>query len=111
MEAERHDRNTALISHLPRFLPISLLAMANQSGDDLTLQLAAGGFRDSTRLATENPAMWTDVALTNPQHIIAAIHDLQHSLDDLAQTLALGDASAIHALLETAQQQWERRFG
>ena len=110
MDAERHDHITAIISHLPRFLPVALLDVAVDSGDALTMQLAAGGFRESTRKATDNIDMWTDVALTNAPQLIIAIHALQSHLDALAQTIATGDEATIRAALAEAQRRWEQRF-
>ena len=111
MDAERHDQNTAIISHLPRFLPIPLIALATKSGDDMTMQLAAGGFRAMTSGAAENPNMWTDVVLTNPDNLIAAIRGLQGHLDELVKTIEIGDESSIRSMMNDAQLQWEKRYG
>ena len=111
MDAERHDQNTAIISHLPRFLPIPLIALATKSGDDMTMQLAAGGFRAMTSGAAENPNMWTDVVLTNPDNLIAAIRGLQGHLDELVKTIETGDESSIRSMMNDAQLQWEKRYG
>ena len=111
LDAARHDQNVALISHLPRFLPIPLLALATNSGDEMAMRLAAGGFRDKTSGAADNPSMWTDVALTNSENLLAAIRGLQAQLDALAQTIASGDEAAIRAMMQEAQVRWQKRFG
>ncbi len=111
MDAADHDRVAAIISHLPRFLPIALLALADQDQDPMPFALAAGGFQESTRKATDNIEMWLDVALTNPAGITNAIAALQQALDTLAVTIASGDEGAIRATLTHAQQVWLTRFG
>ncbi len=111
MDAAAHDRVVAIISHLPRFLPIALLALADQDVDPMPFALAAGGFQESTRKVTDNIEMWLDVALTNPVGITNAIAALQQALENLASTIASGDADAIRGTLTHAQQIWLTHFG
>jgi prephenate dehydrogenase len=66
LDPARHDRIAATVSHLPQMLAITLMNLvANQSDPDPYLKLAAGGFRDMTRIASSPYAIWKDVFSTN----------------------------------------------
>jgi prephenate dehydrogenase len=111
MDAERHDRLVAITSHLPRLLPVSLLDIAVHDHDDMTMQLAAGGFQEGTRKAIDSPEMWVDIVMTNGDNIIQAIRSIEASLESLAAVIEKGDEASIRALLLQAAQQWEYSFG
>ena len=63
MGAETHDRLVASVSHLPHLVASTLVNMLR--GQDEALALAAGGFRDTTRVASGDPELWTDILLSN----------------------------------------------
>ena len=67
MQAERHDRLVAFVSHLPQVASTALMELAatEEAGEPEILLLAAGGFRDLTRLASSNPSLWSDILLAN----------------------------------------------
>jgi prephenate dehydrogenase len=67
MDAGLHDHIAAAISHLPQLLAVTLVEMAGElnSDDAPYLSLAAGGFRDMTRIASSPFAMWDDIYRTN----------------------------------------------
>jgi prephenate dehydrogenase len=75
LSVERHDRLVAMVSHLPQVASTALmgLAAAEEAGEPEILLLAAGGFRDLTRLAASNPHMWSDILLANRDAIVRAI--------------------------------------
>jgi prephenate dehydrogenase len=75
MEAERHDRLVAFVSHLPQVASTALMGLvATEEADEPDiLLLAAGGFRDLTRLASSNPGLWSEILLANDVQIAAAI--------------------------------------
>lgn len=75
MSPERHDRLVAFVSHLPQVASTALmsLAAAEEADEPEILLLAAGGFRDLTRLASSNPALWSDILLANREPIADAI--------------------------------------
>jgi len=110
LDAEHHDRLVAMISHLPRMLPLALLGTVQTMNDELAWTLAAGAFRESTNSATDNIPMWLDIMLTNSQGIVAAIHSLQDCLAQLAQCIESGDEVMVKALLEMAATEWQTRF-
>ncbi|HXF72711.1 MAG TPA: prephenate dehydrogenase/arogenate dehydrogenase family protein [Actinomycetota bacterium] len=75
MEAARHDRLVAFVSHLPQVASTALmgLAAAEEADEPQILLLAAGGFRDLTRLAASNPALWSSILLANREALAEAI--------------------------------------
>jgi prephenate dehydrogenase len=75
MSAARHDRLVAFVSHLPQIASTALMGLAatEEADEPDILLLAAGGFRDLTRLASSNPALWSQILLSNPEAIAEAI--------------------------------------
>jgi prephenate dehydrogenase len=75
MDAERHDRLVAVVSHLPQVASTALMGLAaiEEAGEPEILLLAAGGFRDLTRLAASSPHLWSDILLANREAIADAI--------------------------------------
>lgn len=75
MSPDRHDRLVAIVSHLPQIASSALMELAatEEADEPQILLLAAGGFRDLTRLASSNPALWSEILLANGQEIARAI--------------------------------------
>ena len=75
MDAERHDRLVAFVSHLPQIASTTLMGLAatEEASEPEILLLAAGGFRDLTRLAASNPALWSEILVANSDAIGEAI--------------------------------------
>ena len=71
----RHDRLVAFVSHLPQVASTALMGLAatEEADEPEILLLAAGGFRDLTRLAASNPALWSQILLANREAIAEAI--------------------------------------
>ena len=67
MTPQEHDRAAAAVSHLPQMMATSLVSMIGRmtEGDGLPIRMAAGGFRDLTRIASSPYEMWRDICLTN----------------------------------------------
>ncbi len=82
MKPLEHDRIAACISHVPQLVAVALmnLAGARNKENDAYLQLAAGGFRDMTRIASSQYAMWNDILATNTKQIRGALGRLQEIL-------------------------------
>ncbi len=72
LPAERHDRIAAAVSHLPQLLSVTLMNYVahHHESDDAFLQLAAGGFRDMTRIASSSFEMWRDILVANEGPIL-----------------------------------------
>ena len=75
MPADRHDRLVAFVSHLPQVASTALMSLAatEEADEPEILLLAAGGFRDLTRLAASDPGLWSSILLANREQIAEAI--------------------------------------
>lgn len=83
MAPEEHDLLTGVISHIPHIVAASLVHQADQKrqAHPLITRLAAGGFRDITRIASSSPAMWRDILLQNKEVLIALLNDWKKEMD------------------------------
>lgn len=75
MSPERHDRMVAVVSHLPQVVSTALMGLAatEEADEPEILLLAAGGFRDLTRLAASNPTLWSGILVSNRDALASAI--------------------------------------
>ncbi len=104
MDPRRHDRILAATSHLPHVLAYTLVdCLAGMPDSEGAFRLAAGGFRDFTRIAQSNPAMWRDILLANTAELLAALDRYEAGLGDVRAALAAGDGDALLALFTRAQ--------
>ena len=89
LDAERHDRLCAWVSHLPQMLSTALAAAFEEEfgGDAQLAALSGRGLRDMTRLAVSPYAMWRDIALTNSANIEAALLKLEQRLTHIRENL------------------------
>ncbi|MEA3214745.1 MAG: prephenate dehydrogenase [Acidimicrobiia bacterium] len=101
-----HDRMVAVVSHVPHLTAATLMALADQrSGDHRALlRLAAGGFRDMTRIASGHPGIWPDICETNRGAIVEALDDLISSLGDIRQMVADGQRDDLVKRLVRARE-------
>jgi prephenate dehydrogenase len=99
LPVDRHDRLVAMVSHLPQVASTALmgLAAAEEAGEPEILLLAAGGFRDLTRLAASNPHLWSDILLANRDAIVRALDLYVTRLGALRDLVAVEDAPAVEA--------------
>lgn len=112
MEATEHDRRVAGVSHLPQLVSTALAAavLELENRTPGTLALAAGGFRDTTRIAESPAALWTEIWSTNPDALHQAVLAFRHALADLESAVESGDRAAIGAIFERAHEA-RRRMG
>jgi prephenate dehydrogenase len=105
IDAERHDRLVAMVSHLPQVASTALMALAatEEAGEPEILLLAAGGFRDLTRLAASNPRLWSDILLANRDAIARAIDLYVDRLRALRDQVVGEDAPAVEATFARAK--------
>ncbi len=106
MEADRHDRLVAFVSHLPQVASTVLmdLAAAEEAGEPDILLLAAGGFRDLTRLAASNPRLWGEILLANRDAIAAAVTGYAERLLELRDAIAAGSVDAVERTFAAAKE-------
>lgn len=76
LSAKEHDNITAAISHVPHIIAATLVNLVQDHDDtkEHMRALAAGGFKDITRIASSSPVMWENICLTNPDSIISFLH-------------------------------------
>jgi prephenate dehydrogenase len=98
LDPETHDRTVAAISHLPHLIACALVdgAVRVEPG---ALELAARGFRDTTRIAGGDPDMWTEIFLANRDALTAGIEAFRQALGDLQRVIETGRADVLIAEL------------
>ncbi|MGN6368293.1 MAG: prephenate dehydrogenase [Phycisphaerae bacterium] len=100
--ARAHDRWVATISHLPHAVAFSLVNAAAK--DPQALQAVANGFLDTTRVASSDVEMWTDIFLTNRGAVVDAIDTFAADLSALRAAVANGDEGSIRAAIAAAKK-------
>ena len=73
LDAEKHDQILSMISHLPHLVAIALVNAVRNCGDNYMHTLAAGGFKDLTRIASSSPEMWEEICRSNQKNILSSI--------------------------------------
>ncbi|HZL49045.1 MAG TPA: prephenate dehydrogenase/arogenate dehydrogenase family protein [Solirubrobacteraceae bacterium] len=114
IDADTHDRLMASVSHLPHVFANLLVAEAASvlGGDDRQRLPAVGpSFRDATRVAGANTAIWTDIYLSNRDALIAGIDGVTERLGEVRAALAAGDAAAVSDWNERARIDRETLLG
>lgn len=113
LDAQRHDRLVAGISHLPFLVASALVGTVAHVGadDPLAWELAAGGFRDTSRVAASDSRMFLDILMTNRAAVLEQLRDFAGQIDDLHALLQAGDEDALCASLVRTQKlrsTWKR---
>ena len=105
MPPERHDALVAVVSHVPHLTAAALMTMAAGRAEEhaALLRLAAGGFRDMTRIAAGHPGIWPDICAENRDAIVDALDELVATLTSVRSTVAGADRPALLSLLEAAR--------
>ncbi len=102
MTAAAHDAGVAMISHLPQVLATTLV---NEAADRTkTLELVAGSFRDLTRVAASDPAMWIDLFEINRPNVVAVIEDFRERLGAVARAIGADDTDGIRDFLDRGRE-------
>ncbi len=102
VDPEVHDRLMAGVSHLPHVLANVLVAQAAAALGGEAIPPTGPSFRDATRVAGANSAIWTDIYLANRDALLEQIDDTVRRLSEVAASLRAGDAEAITAWNEAA---------
>lgn len=89
VSAKEHDIVTGCISHVPHIIASALVTLAknNENSDGLIKLLAAGGFKDITRIASSNPAMWEDIILSNRYIVVELLNNYKIIIDNLIENI------------------------
>jgi prephenate dehydrogenase len=103
MDPATHDRAVAAISHLPH-LVVDALVAAVVDMDPRFLEVAARGFKDTTRIAASDPAVWREIFQQNREALREALAAFRGALGRLEGILAVGDDAAIESALESIRK-------
>jgi prephenate dehydrogenase len=102
---DEHDALVAVVSHVPQLAATTLMDVAAARGADhaLLLRLAAGGFRDMTRIAAGHPGIWPDICVANRDAIMAALDQYVEALAGVRAMVAASDRGRLLEVLERAR--------
>ena len=105
MTPENHDAAFAAVSHLPHLLAFAYFsAVARQPAGHDYLTLAGPGFRDFTRIAASDPAVWRDILISNREEILKQSMRFRHTLDAIEHVMRSGNVEALHDLIQSASE-------
>jgi prephenate dehydrogenase len=107
LDPAAHDRAVAAISHLPHLVADALVETVLRM-DPGFLDLAAGGFRDTTRIAASNPTVWREIFQENREALGEALATFRGALDDLDRLVGSKDVPAIEGELDRIKRARER---
>jgi prephenate dehydrogenase len=106
LPAGRHDDLVALVSHVPHLTAATLMTLAADTATEhaTLLRLAAGGFRDMTRVAAGEAAIWPDVCAENRDGILDVLDRLLAALQGVREVVAARDRESLLTFLERARE-------
>ncbi|MDD3368576.1 MAG: prephenate dehydrogenase [Lachnospiraceae bacterium] len=102
---EQHDYVTAAISHLPHVVSATLvnLVKKSDSADGIMKLIAAGGFKDITRISSSSPVMWQNICLANTANISKLLQDYIEALTAIKAEIDTGNGDALYSFFDTAR--------
>ncbi len=105
MDADKHDRYLAAVSHLPHAVAYALVNAVGglDEKEKGVLSFSAGGFRDFTRIAASHPAMWRDIFLMNKREVVGMINLFQSTLEDIKEAISSSDGKKLEKEFEKAR--------
>ena len=103
---DRHDELVAVVSHVPHLVAAALMRLAAEGAEEhaTLLRLAAGGFRDMTRIAAGHAGIWPDICVENRTAIVGALDRLLAALSELRDVVDRADRRALLGTLERARE-------
>ncbi len=106
LDYRQHDYIVAAISHLPHVIAASLVNLVKNSDSEEGIMrlVAAGGFKDITRIASSSSDMWEQICMTNTDNIKKLLEDYIEELKKIDSSLADHKGSDIHELFDTARE-------
>jgi prephenate dehydrogenase len=103
MTPEAHDATFAAVSHLPHLLAFAAVnALTAQPQGDAFLEMAGPGFRDFSRIAASDPAVWRDILSANQAEVLAQMAHFRSALDAFENALKQGETAALQQLIQQA---------
>lgn len=106
IDYKKHDYSVAGISHVPHIIASSLvnLVQDNDSDDQTMKMMAAGGFKDITRIASSSPEMWEQICETNPDAISNLLGKYIDSLNEIKESIDSHNKEAIHNMFDRSKE-------
>jgi prephenate dehydrogenase len=106
MEVEKHDRVLAAISHLPHMVAYALVNAvgAYDRYQENILEYSAGGFRDFTRIASSDPTMWRDIAMTNREALLEMMEQFEAFFAELKEDIRRGEGERLFEFFHRSKQ-------
>lgn len=101
----QHDYVTAAVSHLPHVIAASLVNLIRESDSDdgIMKMIAAGGFKDITRIASSSPVMWQQICMTNGDNILTLLDAYMEVLSSIRRQVASSDSSKLYDFFDQAR--------
>ena len=105
LDYEKHDFATAAISHLPHIIASSLVNLVSDLDDEQETMrtIAAGGFKDITRIASSSPVMWQNICLSNQEQILKLTDCYIHALQNIRSSVADAKSDDIISFFQSAK--------
>lgn len=106
LDPVKHDDLVAVVSHVPHLTAATLMRLADDMSEEhlALLRLAAGGFRDMTRIASGRPGIWLDICEQNRDAIIRGLDSLINGLSDMRAVVVSGDKEGLFNRLDQARR-------
>jgi prephenate dehydrogenase len=106
MPVDKHDRILAAISHLPHMVAYSLVNAVSSYDryEENILEYSAGGFRDFTRIASSDPVMWRDIAMTNREALLEMMDHFESFFAELKEDIRSGDGSRLFEFFQRSKK-------
>lgn len=103
---KQHDFVTGAISHLPHVISAALVNLVKDSDskEGIMKLIAAGGFKDITRISSSSPTMWQQICLTNTDNITDLLDRYINSLTEIRDTIAEKESDDIYSFFDTARE-------
>ncbi|WP_232696341.1 prephenate dehydrogenase [Brevibacillus daliensis] len=106
LKADEHDEIVGAISHFPHIIAALLVNQVSKYNGEQPWyhRLAAGGFRDITRIASSNPKLWRDIILSNTEYLLEIAKDWQRDFAQIVHALEQQDSTEIEAFFRDARE-------
>ena len=104
LDPAEHDSITAAISHVPHIIAAQLVNLIQNAGslEPKMRLLAAGGFKDITRIASSSPEIWENICMSNKKSICDMLTVYQNSLEDAKRMILSGESANLYQMFDTA---------
>lgn len=104
LDPKEHDEITAAISHVPHIIAAQLVNLVQNAGalEPKMRLLAAGGFKDITRIASSSPEIWEHICMSNKESICDILSAYQASLEQAKHMIEQDDRAALHEMFASA---------